>query len=111
MLLIWLSSECEIQLAKLHGHVVLGTETVSTAMHSIEGVYTNHPTLDSKEATDLSAPHYAPLLHLYHTVIHYIVVMPTQFFARWEHVTDRHKFGFPDRVVGQLCPILALRCA
>ena len=31
--------------------------------HSIEGVYTNHPTLDSKEATDLSAPHYAPLLH------------------------------------------------
>lgn len=31
--------------------------------HAIEGVYTNHPTLDSKEATDLSAPHYAPLLH------------------------------------------------
>lgn len=31
--------------------------------YALEGVYTNHPKLDSKEATELSAPHYAPLLH------------------------------------------------
>lgn len=31
--------------------------------HVVEGVYTTHPSLDSKEATILSAPHYAPLLH------------------------------------------------
>lgn len=31
--------------------------------YAIEGVYTNHPTFDSKEATMLSSPQYAPLLH------------------------------------------------
>ena len=31
--------------------------------YALEGVYTNHPELDSKEATELSAPHYSPLLH------------------------------------------------
>ncbi|MBR3826187.1 MAG: patatin-like phospholipase family protein [Alistipes sp.] len=31
--------------------------------YAVEGVYTNHPTFDSREATLLSSPHYAPLLH------------------------------------------------
>ncbi len=31
--------------------------------YAIEGVYTNHPELDSKEATEVSAPQYSPLLH------------------------------------------------
>lgn len=31
--------------------------------YAVEGVYTNHPTFDSKEATILSSPQYAPLLH------------------------------------------------
>lgn len=31
--------------------------------YAVEGVYTNHPTFDSKEATLLSSPEYAPLLH------------------------------------------------
>ena len=31
--------------------------------YAIEGVYTNHPEFDSKEATLLSSPQYAPLLH------------------------------------------------
>lgn len=31
--------------------------------YAIEGVYTNHPSFDSREATLLSSPQYAPLLH------------------------------------------------
>lgn len=31
--------------------------------YAIEGVYTNHPSFDSREATMLSSPQYAPLLH------------------------------------------------
>lgn len=31
--------------------------------YAVEGVYTNHPVFDSQEATMLSSPHYAPLLH------------------------------------------------
>lgn len=31
--------------------------------YAIEGVYTNHPEFDSPQATSLSSPHYAPLLH------------------------------------------------
>lgn len=34
-----------------------------TLGYAIEGVYTSHPTLDSYEATMLSLPQYAPLLH------------------------------------------------
>ena len=31
--------------------------------YSVEGVYTNHSSLDSSEATTISAPQYSPLLH------------------------------------------------
>lgn len=31
--------------------------------YAVEGVYTNHPSFDSREATLLSSPQYAPLLH------------------------------------------------
>ena len=34
-----------------------------TLGYSVEGVYTTHPVFDSEEATMLSSPHYAPLLH------------------------------------------------
>lgn len=34
-----------------------------TLGYAVEGVYTTHPVFDSREATMLSSPHYAPLLH------------------------------------------------
>lgn len=50
---------------KAHWEQYLGIDArgVFTVGYAVEGVYTTHPEFDSREATMLSSPQYAPLIH------------------------------------------------
>lgn len=49
--------------AEWEQHLNLLPRQALTLGYAVEGVYTTHPVFDSREATLLSSPHYAPLLH------------------------------------------------